>query len=204
MDKCSSDTLLRVQNTLSSLGTVTHRSLFGGYSLAIDDAVFAMLVEGRLYLRASDLSRDYQHTHSPEMLSCTRRGRNISLNYYLVDDELWGSPALLRDHARVALACARAEKSERARERRVKDLPNLNVQLEVSLWEAGIRDVDTLCAFGAKECWLKLRKARKNLGLHVLYALQGAITGTHEAALPAQIREELLEWFMQLSVQNQS
>ncbi|EKK4001547.1 TfoX/Sxy family DNA transformation protein [Cronobacter sakazakii] len=204
MDKSSSDTLVRVQNTLSSLGNVTHRSLFGGYSLAIDDAVFAMVAGGKLYLRASNESRDYQHAHNPPMLVCTRRGRHISLNYYLVDDTLWNSPALLRDHARMALACARAEKNERARERRVKDLPNLNVQLEVSLWEAGIRDVETLCAYGAKECWLKLRKARKNLSLQVLYALQGAIIGTHEAALPVHIREELLEWFMQLSVQNQS
>lgn len=48
MDKSSSDTLVRVQNTLSSLGNVTHRSLFGGYSLAINDAVFAMLVEGQV------------------------------------------------------------------------------------------------------------------------------------------------------------
>ncbi|ELY2494654.1 TfoX/Sxy family DNA transformation protein [Cronobacter muytjensii] len=204
MDKASSDTLVRVQNTLSSLGNVTHRSLFGGYSLAINDAVFAMLVEGRLYLRASDQSRDYQQAHNPPMLVCTRRGRHISLNYYLADETLWRSPSALREHARIALACAQAEKTERARERRVKDLPNLNVQLEMSLWEAGIRDVETLCAFGAKECWLKLRKARKNLSLHVLYALQGAITGTHEAALPTQIREELLEWFMQFSVQNQS
>lgn len=185
MDKASSDTLVRVQNTLSSLGNVTHRSLFGGYSLAIDEAVFAMLVEGRLYLRASNQSRGYQHAHNPPMLVCTRRGRHISLNYYLVDDALWDSPSSLREHA-------------------VKDLPNLNVQLEMSLWEAGIRDVETLCAYGAKECWLKLRKARKNLSLQVLYALQGAIIGTHEAALPVQVREELLEWFMQLSVQNQS
>ncbi len=173
MDKSSSDTLVRVQNTLSSLGNVTHRSLFGGYSLAIDDAVFAMLAGGKLYLRASNESRDYQHAHNPPMLVCTRRGRHISLNYYLVDETLWNSPALLRDHARMALACAQAEKNERARERRVKDLPNLNVQLEVSLWEAGIRDVETLCAYGAKECWLKLRKARKNLSLQVLYALHG-------------------------------
>ncbi|EKP4478215.1 TfoX/Sxy family DNA transformation protein [Cronobacter dublinensis] len=204
MDNASTDTLVRVQNTLSSLGDVTHRSLFGGYSLAIDDAVFGMLAEGRLYLRASEQSRAYQQAHNPPMLVCTRRGRRINLNYYLADDALWESPALLREHARTALACAQTEKTERARGRRVKDLPNLNVQLEVSLWEAGIRDVETLCAFGAKECWLKLRKARKNLSLHVLYALQGAITGTHEAALPTQIREELLEWFMQLSVQNQS
>lgn len=110
MDKSSSDTLVRVQNTLSSLGNVTHRSLFGGYSLAIDDAVFAMLAGGKLYLRASNESRDYQHAHNPPMLVCTRRGRHISLNYYLVDETLWNSPALLRDHARMALACAQAEK----------------------------------------------------------------------------------------------
>lgn len=38
----------------SGLGKVQSRALFGGYSLAVDNTVFAMVAEGELYLRACE------------------------------------------------------------------------------------------------------------------------------------------------------
>ena len=40
-----------------------------------------------------------------------------------------------------------------------------------------------------------MRAKNKALGIKVLFALEGAIEGLHEAALPAGIRRELTEWF---------
>ena len=59
---------------------------------------------------------------------------------------------------------------------------------------------------GAKASWLKIRAQNKQLGIKVLFALEGAIEGLHEAALPAEIRQELTEWFNALpeSVENRS
>ncbi len=39
---------------LAALGNITVRSQFGGYSLAVEKVVFALITEGELYLRASD------------------------------------------------------------------------------------------------------------------------------------------------------
>ena len=41
------------QACVSPLGQLHSRPLFGGYSLAIDDTVFAMVAEGNIYLKAN-------------------------------------------------------------------------------------------------------------------------------------------------------
>ncbi len=62
--------------------------------------------------------------------------------------------------------------------------------------EAGITNEETLRQLGAKTSWLKMRSKNKALSIRVLFALEGAIEGLHEAALPADIRRELTSGLM--------
>ena len=124
-----------------------------------------------------------------------KRGRPVLLNYYRVDDGLWQDRERLLQLSSFALDAARKERSQRHQRHRLKDLPNLTFQLEVLLFEAGITNEETLRALGARASWLKIRMKNKDLSVKVLFALEGAITGMHEAALPAVIRRELTEWF---------
>lgn len=197
MKSITTETLMRLEGLLKTLGEVRCRSLFGGYSLTIDKAAFGMLVEGELFLRANEQSAGYYTQRNLSKLKFTRRGRAVYLNYYQVDSELWNNPDLLVQLAADSISCANEDIAHRQQEMRVKDLPNLSLQYEIGLWEVGISDVDTLKAYGAKECWLRLRTIKKNCGVKALYALEGAIAGLHEAALPAETRRELYEWFMQ-------
>jgi DNA transformation protein len=82
----------------------------------------------------------------------------------------------------------------------LKDLPNLTFQLETLLNEAGITSLETMRALGAEQCWLKLNGINNHLSYKVLFALEGAIKGLHEAALPAARRQELIEWYSKLPV----
>ncbi|MDA3133076.1 TfoX/Sxy family DNA transformation protein [Atlantibacter subterranea] len=195
MKTITSETLARVEDLLKALGEVRYRSLFGGYSLTIDKAAFGMLVEGELFLRANEQSAAYFTQRNSSKLKFTRRGRAVYLNYYQVDSELWNDPDLLVQLASHSITCANEIIAHRHQDVRVKDLPNLSLQYEIWLWEVGISDVHTLKAYGAKECWLRLRTIKKNCGVKALYALEGAIIGLHEAALPAETRRELYEWF---------
>ena len=45
------------------------RPLFGGYSLAIDDTVFAMVAEGNIYLKACEQSAAYRVEHRNPLLT---------------------------------------------------------------------------------------------------------------------------------------
>ncbi|WP_276867481.1 TfoX/Sxy family DNA transformation protein [Enterobacter oligotrophicus] len=187
--------MYKSQEYLSPLGEIHHRALFGGYTLAVDDAVFAMVSDGELYLRACEESAKYCVKHASSFLTLMKRGRPVLLNYYRVDDGLWQNRDELLKLSSSALDAARKERYQRHQRNRLKDLPNLTFQIEVLLCEAGITNEETLRELGAKTSWLKIRSKNKGLSIKVLFALEGAIEGMHEAALPADIRRELTEWF---------
>ncbi|WLI78584.1 TfoX/Sxy family DNA transformation protein [Kosakonia sp. H02] len=195
MEDLSYQRIYQSREYLTSLGKISHRAHFGGYSLSVDNIVFAMVAEGKLYLRACDESAEYDVVRQAPLLTLNKRGRHVSLNYYFVSDSLWGDRALLLQLSTIALDAARREKAQRDAHFRLRDLPNLSCQLEFQLHEADIKDVQTLRLLGAKVCWLRLRKMNKQLGVKVLFALEGAIVGVHEAALPAARRRELIDWF---------
>lgn len=179
---------------LSILGEIRSRALFGGYSLSVDNTVFAMVAEGELYLRASEQSAEYFRGKNSPLLTWFKRGRQVCLNYYKVDDTLWQDPALLVALSSQALEGARREKAQRACDRRLKDLPNINSGIENMLLMVGIESVEALYRVGAKGVWIQVRKVNRAASTRILLALAGAISGQHEAALPAQMRRELLAW----------
>ncbi|HDR2627356.1 TfoX/Sxy family DNA transformation protein [Enterobacter cancerogenus] len=195
MKKISYERIYKSQEYLSPLGEIHHRALFGGYTLAVDDAVFAMVSDGELYLRACEESATYCVKHPSSFLTLVKRGRPVLLNYYRVDEGLWQDRQKLLQLSTYALDAARKERSLRYQRNRLKDLPNLTFQIEVLLYEAGITNEETLRELGAKTSWLKIRSKNRALSIKVLFALEGAIEGMHEAALPANIRRELTEWF---------
>jgi Regulator of competence-specific genes len=204
MKKISYERIYKSQEYLSPLGEINHRALFGGYTLAVDDAVFAMVSDGELYLRACEQSATYCAKNASSFLTLVKRGRPILLNYYRVDDGLWQDKDKLLQLSSFALDAARNERHLRRQRNRLKDLPNLTFQIEVLLYEAGIMNEETLRTLGAKESWLKIRQINKALSIKVLFALEGAIEGLHEAALPADTRRELTEWVNALPAQRES
>ena len=182
---------------LSSLGHISSRTLFGGYSIMSDSVAFAMVSKEQLYLRACEENARYFTSRNLPLLVTHKRGRPLSLNYFCVDDALWNDDAQLITLASNALDAAKKEKQEKQAVRRIKDLPNVTFGLEMMLWEAGIRDIETLKNKGAKACWMILRQRCNTLGAKVLMSLEGAITGSHSEALPRQRQWELNEWAKQ-------
>ncbi|HEX4501137.1 MAG TPA: TfoX/Sxy family DNA transformation protein [Scandinavium sp.] len=194
MGKLSYKRIYQCEECLSSLGRVHHRALFGGYSLSIDDTVFAMVAHGELYLRVCEESAVYDTSKPQRLLTLNKRGRPVSLNYYLVDDGLWQDQSLLLRMSTIALRGAQNEKLQRCNAQRMRNLPNITFQLELLLSEAGIHDLDTLRGLGAATAWCRLRSIRKDLSMNVLFALEGAILGMHAAIIPLQRRQHLQEW----------
>lgn len=187
--------IIQSKKQLAALGNITVRSQFGGYSLAVEKVVFALVTDGELYLRASDTLNSYLRTQQLPPLVIDKRGLAVKLRYYLIDDALWNNPPLLIKLSKSALALARRQKYARQSNVRLKDLPNLGIRMEMLLREIGIDSVCALREIGAKTCWLRLRMRNQHLGFNCLLALQGAISGHHQAALPAEIKQELRDWF---------
>lgn len=185
----------KAKQRLSALGHVNSRTQFGGYSLSIENTVFAIVAKGELYLRACEDALPYISTKKMQPLSYVKRGLPVELEYYRVDGALWSDYNQLITLSSLCLKGARQEQQEKLLNKRIKDLPNMGIRMEMMLRDVGIFSIKMLVQQGAKQSWLKLRANNKHLGLSVLLALEGAILGRHSQALPLAIKEELRDWF---------
>lgn len=176
---------------LAALGKIESRTQFGGYALAVEKVVFAYINEDALYLRASEALQHYAAQRPLEPLIYRKRGMPVTLSYYKVDKQLWQDADQLLRLSASSLSAARAEAANRLVLLRLKDLPNLSLRMELMLHKVGINSVRLLYEMGSRQSWLKLRAVNKDIGLKTLLALEGAISGHHQAALPAAVREEL-------------
>lgn len=191
----SRERIVQAKHYLEVLGKVETRTQFGGYSLAIEKVVFAIVVEGELYLRVCKQIESYCCEKPMLRLIFNKRGRPIELNYYHVDGTLWSQPDTLVKLSYSALKYAQHQLQKKFDNQRVKDLPNMGVRLEIMLSQVGICNVQSLRMEGARNCWLKLKAHHKNLGINTLFALEGAISGRHQEVLPNVVKQELRDWF---------
>ncbi|WP_413734435.1 TfoX/Sxy family DNA transformation protein [Sodalis sp. RH21] len=189
----------QVKTIFSPLGVITTRSQFGGYSVAANKIMFGLILDDELYLRGTRQSEPVFLAQAMSKLIYTKRGIPVSLNYYHVDERLWAAGETLLALARHSLDEARHHISVKAACPRLKDLPNIGQAIERLLWKAGIQDVAALRNHGAKSSYLKLRAIKQDLSIKVLFALEGALSGRHLAALSQGQRSELLAWFERLS-----
>lgn len=189
---------------LAPLGKIESRTQFGGYALTVEKVIFAYINEDALYLRACEALHVYNTHRSLEPLVYRKRGVPVTLSYFKVDSQLWQDSEQLLRLSASSLRAAQDEMATRHVSLRLKDLPNLSLSLELMLHKVGINSVRMLCETGSRRCWLKLRAVNKHIGLKTLLALEGAISGHHEAALPNAIREELYAWYLQTLRQHAS
>lgn len=189
--------IIQCVELFGSLGNIRARSQFGGYSLSADGAMFALISEGELYLRASIESEQYFCGQGMERLIYRKRGMGVLLRYFRVSNVQWENPGKLRQMAMLSVRGMQRDIDKRKSNQsgRLKDLPNLTLSLEKMLWQVGIENSGDLRMQGACVSYQKLRSLKKNLGINVLMALEGAILGFHEAALPMESRESLTQWY---------
>lgn len=69
--------VLRSKQQLAPLGNVESRTQFGGYALAVERVVFALIKDDQLYLRASEALREYVAKRPLEPLIFRKRGMPV-------------------------------------------------------------------------------------------------------------------------------
>lgn len=185
----------RAKLALASLGEICTRPQFGGYGVLVGGVMFGLFLQGELYLRATAHIEAEFLQQGMTRLRYLRRGLPLTLKYYRITEALWADETQLLALATLAVESARREGNEKQGDTRLKALPNIGLNLEGQLLQAGIGNPAELKAQGAKACYLKLDTEKTPLSIRVLFALEGAITGYHEAALPPERREELRSWY---------
>lgn len=76
-------------------------------------------------------------------------------------------------------------------------LPNIGLEVERQLYEAGITTFEELEELGAERAWLRIQEIDNSACIHRLLALEGAIWRVKKTLLPDKRRAELKEFYNQ-------
>ncbi len=178
------------------LGSVCSRSMFGGFGLFLDGTMFALVVQDKLHIRADDKTFEQFKECGFRPYSYAKRGFPVITKYYALPDEYWQDTDKIFTLGKNAYCNALNEKSATSQQepQRLKDLPNLRLATERMLKKAGISSVDDLYHQGAINAYKAIKESHPNTGLslELLWALEGAIKGTHWSVVPQSRRDELL------------
>jgi len=179
-----------------SLGTIKSRSMFGGFGVFADDTMFALVVNDTLHIRADSKSAVTFKQQGLTPYVYKKRGFPVVTKYFALPFEMWEKPDAIFTTAKNALIVANQEKQQQAETKptRLKDLPNLRLGTERMLKKAGIASADELRVQGAARAYQAIMHTHSgNVGIELLWALEGAINGTHWSVIPQQRRDELVK-----------
>ncbi|MEZ8823288.1 TfoX/Sxy family DNA transformation protein [Vibrio amylolyticus] len=176
------------------LGRVKSRSMFGGFGIFIEETMFALVVNDKLHIRADSHSvkKFQQQGYQPYVYK--KRGHPVVTKYYALPDNWLKNQSIALSEAKRSLDIAKKERESQAAAKpdRLKDLPNLRLATERMLKKAGIDSVSTLEQRGAVEAYKAIQQSHSSdIGIELLWALEGAIKGTHWSVIPQSRRDEL-------------
>ena len=180
---------------LDHLGNVKSRSMFGGFGIFAGEAMFALVVNNKLHLRANAKNEEEFKQAGLEPYIYKKRGFPVITKHYAILDEWWEHPEKIVEQARYSLKAAQVDKKakEGCTPDRIKDLPNLRLSNERMLKKIGVQTIEQLHDIGALEAYKALQKTQETLlSLELLWALDGAIHGQHWSVIPESRRKELL------------
>ncbi len=115
-----------VVEQMQAFGPVQARCMFGGRGVFRDGLMFALIINGQLYLKADELSKPAFAAQGLTPFTYLAQGQTRSLNYYTAPAEVFDSPDALLSWTRTAYACAvrhnpgAPEKKPRGKRPRVK------------------------------------------------------------------------------------
>jgi DNA transformation protein len=97
-----------IRELFSAFGSVSVRRLFGGAGIFADDAMFALISRGVIYLKAdAETVAAFERENLPPFTYGTKDGKRGVMSYRRMPDRLYDDPDELAVWARDALAAAR-------------------------------------------------------------------------------------------------
>jgi len=104
----------KLETGLTPLGHFRARAMFGGHGLYLDDLMFGLIFEDRLYLKADDESRPmFERAKSEPFVYDSGKGRIITTSYWLCPQAALTEAAKLRAWVGRAHAAARRVKAKK-------------------------------------------------------------------------------------------
>ena len=98
-----------VMELLTPVGDITCKSMFGGYGIFHEGAMFALISGSTLYLKVNDSNRASFESAGSEQFA--------HMPYYRVPDPVYAAASSLTDWAKTSVAIAHAQPPRKRRKR---------------------------------------------------------------------------------------
>lgn len=101
---------------MAVMGSARARKMFGGYGVYLDDLMFAIIVDDRLYFKVDATTKADFETRNLQPFTYTARGKTVTMQYCEAPPEVLEEPAAMAEWARKAFGVAmRANRSKTKR-----------------------------------------------------------------------------------------
>jgi len=102
-----------IRELFAAFGPVDVRRMFGSAGIFVDAAMFALVHDGVIYLKADEQSMPAFEREGLEPFTYRRRGQSASLPYWRMPDRLYDDPEELAAWAREAVAASRRRRARK-------------------------------------------------------------------------------------------
>ncbi|HAS61492.1 MAG TPA: DNA transformation protein [Vibrio sp.] len=180
---------------VSKYGNFQKRSMFGGTGLFKDDAMFALISNERVFIRGGDALDDELCTLGCEKYRHVKKQTTATVNYYDISDIFTSRDDKLDYLVKQSIAYSVSQRKFKrsSANRRLRDLPNMQLTLERMVKKAGIDDVDAFVELGAARVFSRVKQTYgSDVDVKLLWKFAGAIEGVHWKLIQEPRKRQLL------------
>ncbi len=181
---------------IKKFGESQQRSMFGGTGLFQEEAMYALLINDCIYIRGGEELDGQLTALDCEKYRHVKKQTVATVNYYditeLYVNNYQGLEQIVSSSIRNAISQRVVQKS--SVNRRLRDLPNMQLTLERMVKKSGVDDVETFIQLGAPAVFDKVCQTYGNdVDIKLLWKFAGAIEGIHWKLLQEPRKRQLLE-----------
>lgn len=85
-----------VHDLLGDVSGISSKAMFGGYGVYRDGKIFAIIVDGELYLKGREETKEFFESHNSRQFTYNKKdGKTYKMNYWFVPEEVYENRDML-------------------------------------------------------------------------------------------------------------
>ncbi|KOO16778.1 DNA transformation protein [Vibrio xuii] len=180
---------------VTKFGDFQKRSMFGGTGLFRDEAMFALLSADKIFIRGGEKLDQQLNQLGCEKYRHVKKQTTATVNYYDITELFTTKHEDLAElvEQSIAFSVSQREFKRSSANRRLRDLPNMQLTLERMVKKAGVEDVETFLELGAPAVFSRVKQAYgSDVDVKLLWKFAGAIEGIHWKLIQEPRKRQLL------------
>lgn len=180
---------------VAKFGSFQKRSMFGGIGLFSEDAMYALLSSGTIFIRGGGSLDKTLGEKGCKRYKHVKKQTVATVNYYDVTKLYTEGDEALDSIIKLSIEYSQQERAFQKSEdsRRLRDLPNMQLTLERMVKKAGVPDVNTFLQMGPEDVFMKVKETYGgDVDIRLLWKFAGAVDGCHWKLIQEPRKQQLL------------